>query len=78
MQKQKPKPGPHLEPEKRHAIILAALQPDANISQIARDHEVHRNTIYDYLQYVLVDPKRKMQDAEAEAVFRRKVWELIR
>jgi transposase-like protein len=64
--------------EERREIILKALQPDANISAIARDHGINRNTIYKYFRYALDDPEQKMRDAEAEAAFRRKVWELVR
>jgi transposase-like protein len=67
-----------LTTEKRHQIILEALQSGANLSKIARDHEIHRQTLYEYLRFTLDDPKQRMQDAEAEAAFRRKVWDLVR
>ena len=67
-----------LTKEKRHQIILDALQPGANLSKLAREHGIHRQTIYDYLDFVLDNPKQRMHDSEADAAFRRKVWELVR
>jgi transposase-like protein len=67
-----------LAKDKRHQIILEALQPGANLSKIARDHQIHRQTLYDYLRFTLDDPKQRMHDAEGEAAFRRKVWDLVR
>jgi transposase-like protein len=64
--------------ERRHEIILAALTPGANLSKIARDYGIHRNTLYEYLEVALDKPEQRMHDAEAEAAFRRKVWELVR
>jgi transposase-like protein len=64
--------------EERRKIILEALQPDANISKIAREHGISREAIYKYFRHTLDDPKQRMHDAEEEAVFRRKVWELVR
>jgi transposase-like protein len=65
-------------PDERRQIILEALQPDANTSKIAREHGISRFTIYKYFDHVLDDPKARMHDAEEEAAFRRKVWELVR
>ena len=67
-----------LTKETRHQIILETLQPGANLSKIARGHQIHRQTLYGYLRFALDDPKQRMHDAEAEAAFRRKVWELVR
>jgi transposase-like protein len=67
-----------LTKEHRRQIILEALEPGVNLSKIARDHEIHRQTLYDYLRFTLDDPKQRMHDAEAEAAFRRKVWDLVR
>ena len=64
--------------EERRKIILEALQPDANISKIAREQGVTRRAIYKYFDHVLDNPKQRMHDAEAEAAFRRKVWALVR
>ena len=67
-----------LSNEERREVILKALQPGSNITQIARDYGLTRWAIYDYFKYVLDDPKQRLQDAEAEVAFRRKVWELVR
>jgi len=67
-----------LSNEERRDVILKALQPGSNITQIAREHGLTRRAIYNYFKYVLDDPKQRLQDAEAEAAFRRKVWELVR
>jgi transposase-like protein len=64
--------------EERRKIILEALQPDANMSKIAREPGGTRRAIYKYFDHVLDNPKQRMHDAEAEAAFRRKVWELVR
>lgn len=64
--------------EERYQIILESLEPGANLTQIAREHGINRNTIYKYHRYALRDPKQLMHDAEAEAAFRRKVWEMVR
>ena len=64
--------------DERHQIILDALKPGANLSKVARDNGIHRSTMYDYLEFVLDKPEQKMREAEAEAAFRRKVWELVR
>ena len=69
---------PKLSNEERRQVILEALQPNANLTQIAREHGITRWAIYDYFKYVLEDPKQRLQDAEAEAAFRRKGWELVR
>jgi len=64
--------------EERRKMILEALEPDANISKIGREHGVTRRAIYKYFDQVLDNPKQRMHDAEAEAAFRRQVWELVR
>jgi len=64
--------------EERRKIILEALQPDANLTQIAKKYGITRRAIYFYFDHVLDDPKRRMQEAEDEAAFRRQVWELVR
>jgi transposase-like protein len=64
--------------QERREIILEALRPGANLSKIAREHGIQRRAIYNYFKYALDDPKQRMQEAEAELAFRRKVWELVR
>ena len=67
-----------LSNEERRDVILKALQPGSNITQIACEHGITRFAIYQYFRHALDDPKQRLQDAEAEAAFRRKVWELVR
>ena len=63
--------------EERHEIILKALDPDANISQIARDHGMSRQGIYAYLDWVIDDPEGRLKAAEEEVEFRREVLRLV-
>lgn len=73
------KHGSHyLSNDERRQIIIEALKPGANISKIAREHGIHRVSIYGFLRYVVDRPKERMHDAEAEASFRRRVWEMLR
>ncbi len=67
-----------LADQDRRQMILDALSPDANISRIARAYGIHRNTLHEHINRVVKDPKGKWRDSEAEAAFRRKVWELVR
>jgi transposase-like protein len=67
-----------LYPDERRAAILAALQPGANKSAIARRYGISRPRIYQLLESALTDPKEKLREAEREAEFRRRVLELTR
>ena len=67
-----------LTPEERRAVVMAALQPNANISEIARRYSIRRQRVYQLLEDVLLDPKGKLMEAEREAQFRRRVWDLCR
>jgi transposase-like protein len=67
-----------LTPEERRAVVMAALQPKANKSEIARRYNIRRQRVYQLLEDVLLDPKGKLMEAEREAQFRRRVWELSR
>jgi transposase-like protein len=67
-----------LTPEQRRAVVMAALEPNANISEIARRYGIRRQRVYQLLEDVLRDPKGKLMEAEREAQFRRRVWELSR
>lgn len=66
------------DPATRRQIILEALLPDANLSKIARDYDINRSTLYELIEHAVTNPKAKMLEAEAEAEFRRRVWELVR
>jgi transposase-like protein len=67
-----------LTPDERRAIVLAALQTNSNKSEIARCYNIRRQRVYQLLEDVLLDPKGKLMEAEREAQFRRRVWELCR
>jgi transposase-like protein len=67
-----------LTPEERRAVVMEALQPNANISEIARCYSIRRQRVYQLLEDALLDPKGKLMEAEREAQFRRRVWELSR
>jgi transposase-like protein len=67
-----------LTSEERRAVVMAALQPNANISEIARRYSIRRQRVYQLLEDALTDPKGKLMEAEREAQFRRRVWELCR
>jgi len=64
--------------QERKEIILKALTPGANISHIAREHGISRQSVYAYLEWVTDDPEGRLRQAEDEVEFRRKVWELVR
>ena len=67
-----------LTSEQRRAVVMAALKPNANISEIARRYGIRRQRVYQLLENVLLDPKGKLIEAQREAEFRRRVWELCR
>jgi transposase-like protein len=67
-----------LTDEKRRQMILEAVSPDANIMGIARKYGIHRNTLHRHVNRAVRDPERQWRDAEAEASFRRKVYEMTR
>jgi transposase-like protein len=70
--------SPKLSPDERRAIIWAALQPNANKSEIARRYGVSRSRVYQLLETAMTDRKSKLRDAEREVAFRRRVLELTR
>ena len=61
----------------RRAIVLAALEHDVNISELARLHGVRRQRIHQLLQSAVADPKGSLLEAEQEVAFRRRVMELV-
>lgn len=77
-EEERKKRGKRQDPATRRRVILEALQPGANLSKISRDYDLHRNTLYDLIENACTNPKEKLQDAEDEAAFRRRVWELVR
>jgi transposase-like protein len=66
-----------LTPDERRAVVIAALAPNSNISEIARRYGIRRQRVYQLLEDALLDPKEKLREAEREVVFRRRVNELV-
>jgi transposase-like protein len=68
-----------LSDEDRRRMILRALGPDAaNMTRIAQSYGITRNTLHEHINRAVRDPERQMREAEMEASFRRKVYELTR
>jgi transposase-like protein len=67
-----------LVPDERRAVVMAALQFDANMSEIARRFGISRGRLYQLLNSAMTDPKGKLREAEKEAAFRREVLRLAR
>jgi transposase-like protein len=65
-----------LTPDERRAVVMAALEPNANFSEIARRFGIRRQRVYQLLESVIIDPKGKLREAEREVEFRRRVWEV--
>jgi transposase-like protein len=66
-----------LTPDEKRSLVLAALESDANISELARRYGIRRQRIYQLLQDVVINPKGKLREAEREVAFRRRVKELV-
>ena len=66
-----------LTPDDRRAIVLAALDHNANITELARRYGVSRARIYQLLESAVIDPRGKLYEAQREAEFRRRVKELV-
>ena len=66
-----------LTPDERRAVVMAALEPNANISEIARRYGIRRQRVYQLLEDAMLDPKEKLREAEREVAFRRRVQELV-
>ena len=68
-----------LSDEDRRRMILRALGPDAaSITRIAQSYGITRRTLYSHIDRATKDPEGKWREAQEEANFRRKVWELVR
>ena len=66
-----------LTPDERRAIVLAALEHDANVTELARRYGVSRARIYQLLESATIDPRGELLEAQREAEFRRRVQELV-
>jgi transposase-like protein len=67
-----------LSDERRRQMILDALKPRARIAKVAEEYGISRNTLYAHYNRAVGDPERQWREAEAEASFRRKVYEMTR
>jgi transposase-like protein len=67
-----------LSDERRRQMVLEAFGPEANISKIARQYGISRNTLHERINRAVRDPEGQWREAEAEASFRRKVYEMTR
>ena len=66
-----------LTSDERRAVVMAALEPNANISEIARRYGVRRQRVYQLLENAMLDPRERLREAEREVAFRRRVKELV-
>jgi transposase-like protein len=66
-----------LTPDERRTVVMAALEPNANISEIARRYGIRRQRVYQLLEDAMLDPRERLRDAEREVAFRRRVNELV-
>ena len=67
-----------LIPDEQRAIVMGVLEPNANISGIARRYGISRQRIYQLLENAIIDSQEKLREAEQEVEFRRRVLELTR
>ena len=67
---------PKLSEEERRALVLDALAPGANKSELARKYGVSRARVYQLLDEALSDPEVKLRRAEEEVAYRRRLLEL--
>ncbi len=68
---------PKLTPDERRAVIMAALEPNANISEIARRYGVSRQYVLQLLRSAVIDPRAKLREAEREVEFRKCMLKLV-
>jgi transposase-like protein len=59
-------------------MVLEALSPGASPTRVARKYGLHRNAVHAHMNRAVRDPERRWRDAEAEAAFRKKVYEMTR
>ncbi len=69
--------NPKLTPDERRAIVMAALEHNANVAELARRYGIRRQRVYQLLENAITDPKGKLREAEREVAFRRRVKELV-
>jgi transposase-like protein len=59
--------------EERREIVLKALDPETNITNLAKEYGITRSGVYAYLNWVRQDPVEKLRRAEEEVEFRKDV-----
>jgi transposase-like protein len=64
--------------DEQRAIVLAALLPGSNKSEIARRYGISRSRIYQLLEIAATNPRERLKDAEKEAHYWREVLWLSR
>jgi transposase-like protein len=68
----------------RHEITLKAIEiladyhPSTSITELAKEHGITRQAVYQYVHVALDDPEGRLAQAEAEVEFRREVFKLVR
>jgi transposase-like protein len=67
-----------LPDEDRRRMVLEAVTPWASVMRVAQKYGIQRNALYGHIKRAMQDPEGKMREAEAEAAFRRKVYEMTR
>ena len=67
-----------LSDERRRRMILDVLTPGASVKEVAQRYGINRNTLYGHINRAVRDPEGQWRDAQEEASFRRKVYELLR
>ena len=67
-----------LSDEKRRQMILEAFGTESNISKIAREYGINRNTLRERINRAVRDPEGQWREAQEEASFRRKVYDMTR
>jgi transposase-like protein len=67
-----------LSDERRRQMILDVLTPGASVKEVAERNGINRNTLYDHINRVVRNPEGQWKRAQAEAEFRRRVYEMTR
>jgi transposase-like protein len=67
-----------LSDERRRRMILDVLTPGASVQKVAESYGINRNTLYNHINRAVRDPEGRWREAQEEASFRPKVYELLR
>ena len=67
-----------LSDERRRRMILEVLTPGASVKGVAERYGINRNTLYEHVNRAVKDPEGQWREAQVEASFRRKVYEMTR